>query len=406
MVEIRAADRPLPPPTIKTPVLQLASGGLVSKMKELDSSELHTRDKWGGALHYAVSNDHAAAARWLLEQRGVGVDGRTCHGHTALHIAAHFGHGTLVDVLLAAAASPDAVDKQGRAPLHFAAAERKADVCTALLARGATAELADKHHNSPVAYAQRAAATATGVARQRDSLRTVKVLEEAARAVQRWFSAARHADLAQLSQLLAAAGQQQQQPPPPILEARHVNYLLEARRRGGTALHEAARRGLLPTLTWLLEAGADPHSRSVPGGETPLHLAVRHTLLMQGDSTLGAVGISLAEKLLAHGAPPLAADAQGYTALALLTAHREAREAYADGGAGSSCTGLLGLAARLERAELLRRRWRLFVRVAGCVAPWHARARERAYAPGGLGFHEVRTDFEERARKAQRCAEG
>ena len=45
-------------------------------------------------------------------------------------------------------------------------------------ARGAAAELADKHHNSAVAYAQRAAATATGVAKQRESLRTVKVLEE------------------------------------------------------------------------------------------------------------------------------------------------------------------------------------------------------------------------------------
>ena len=122
MVEIRAADRPLPPQTIKTPVLQLASGGLVSKMKELGCSELHTTNKWGGALHYAVSNDHAAAARWLLEQ-GVGVDGRTVNGHTALHIAAHFGHGTLVDVLLAASASPDAVDKQGRAPLHLAVQE-------------------------------------------------------------------------------------------------------------------------------------------------------------------------------------------------------------------------------------------------------------------------------------------
>ena len=85
----------------------------------------------------------------------------------------------------------------------------------------------------------------------------------------------------------------------------------------------------------------------------------------------------------------------------------EAGEAYADRtGGGSSYTALLKLGARLERAELLRRRWRLFVRVAGCVAPWHARARERAYAPGGLGFQEVRTDFEERARKAQRCAEG
>ena len=84
MVEIRAADRPVPPPSIKTPVLQLASGGLVSKMEALDQSELHTVNKWGGALHYAVSNDHAAAARWLLE-RGVAVDGRTCNGHTALH---------------------------------------------------------------------------------------------------------------------------------------------------------------------------------------------------------------------------------------------------------------------------------------------------------------------------------
>ena len=85
----------------------------------------------------------------------------------------------------------------------------------------------------------------------------------------------------------------------------------------------------------------------------------------------------------------------------------EAGEALGDGASGgSSYTALLGLAARLERVELLRRRWRLFVRVAGCVSQWHARARERAYAPGGLGFHEVRTDFEERARKAQRCAEG
>ena len=433
MVEIRAADRPVPPPSIKTPVLQLASGGLVSKMEALDQSELHTVNKWGGALHYAVSNDHAAAARWLLE-RGVAVDGRTCNGHTALHIAAHFGHGTLVGVLLTSSASPDAVDKQGRAPLHFAAAERKADVCAALLARGAAADLADKHHNSALAYAQRAAATAMGVARQRESLRTVKVLEEAARAVQRWFSAARHADLARLSQLLAAG-----QPPP------QPHHLLEARRHGSTALHDAARRGVLTTLAWLLEAGADPHSRTVPGGETPLHLAVRHALLplshalaggSSGEGACTAVGLALAERLLAHGAPPLAADAQGHTALALLSARlgaahpseapalgrglssglssglswrerSEAGEAHGDGaGGGSIYTALLKLGARLERAELLRRRLRLFVRVAGCAAPWHARARERAYAPGGLGFHEVRTDFEERARKAQRCAEG
>ena len=166
-----------------------------------------------------------------------------------------------------------------------------------------------------------------------------------------------------------------------------------------------------------------------------------------GECAGAAVGVALAEQLLAHGAPPRAADAQGRTALALLSAHfgavhpdeapalaaagfpseapapaalgragvgsgvswrdwSEAGVAYADrAGGGSSYTALLKLGARLERAELLRRRWRLVVRVICCVAPWHARARERAYAPGGLGFHEVRTDFEERARKAQRCAE-
>ena len=70
------------------------------------------------------------------------------------------------------------------------------------------------------------------------------------------------------------------------------------------------------------------------------------------------------------------------------------------------CVGKSNITAYyLERAERLRRRWRLFVRVAGCVAPWHARARERAYAPGGRGFDEARADFEERAQKAQRCAE-
>ena len=35
-----------------------------------------------------------------------------------------------------------------------------------------------------------------------------------------------------------------------------LHYRYEARRRGCTALHEAARRGLLTTLTWLLEARA------------------------------------------------------------------------------------------------------------------------------------------------------
>lgn len=37
-----------------------------------------------------------------------------------------------------------------------------------------------------------------------------------------------------------------------------------------------------------------------------------------------------------------------------------------------------------ERRVHLRRRWRLAVRVAALVVPWHSRAVERAYALGGL----------------------
>ena len=45
-------------------------------MEKLDQSELHSTDKWGGALHYAVCHDHATAVRWLLE-RHIAVDART-----------------------------------------------------------------------------------------------------------------------------------------------------------------------------------------------------------------------------------------------------------------------------------------------------------------------------------------
>ena len=42
----------------------------------------------------------------------------------------------------------------------------------------------------------------------------------------------------------------------------------------------------------------------------------------------------------------------------------------------------------------LMRRLRLFARVAGRVLSWHARAAERAYAPGGRGLKKAKTNFE------------
>ena len=58
---------------------------------------------------------------------------------------------------------------------------------------------------------------------------------------------------------------------------------------------------------------------------------------------------------------------------------RPAGEAHGDGAGGGSYTALLRLGARLERAELLRRRWRLFVRVACCVMPTRTHASQRCW---------------------------
>ena len=63
----------------------------------------------------------------------------------------------------------------------------------------------------------------------------------------------------------------------------------------------------------------------------------------------------------------------------------------------------LKLHRALERARVLRR-WRLIVRVLLLLRGWHARAIERAYAPGGGGYAEVAADFAERAAKVQRTA--
>ena len=48
---------------------------------------------------------------------------------------------------------------------------------------------------------------------------------------------------------------------------------------------------------------------------------------------------------------------------------------------------------RAARVQYLLRRLRLFAWVAGRALQWHARAVERAYAPGGRGFNEAQTNF-------------
>ena len=49
---------------------------------------------------------------------------------------------------------------------------------------------------------------------------------------------------------------------------------------------------------------------------------------------------------------------------------------------------------KAARMQYLLRRLRLFAWLAGRALPWHARAVERAYAPGGRGYEAARDSFE------------
>ena len=68
-----------------------------------------------------------------LLEAGADVDGAMRNGWTALHFAARSGDPESVTVLLAAGASPDAVDHEGNTPLAVALAEGSSAAAVPLL---------------------------------------------------------------------------------------------------------------------------------------------------------------------------------------------------------------------------------------------------------------------------------
>lgn len=56
--------------------------------------------------------------KFLLSQKGISVDAKGPRKRTALHCAAFFGYGVLVDSLLKAGAKVEVVDDDGVTPLQ------------------------------------------------------------------------------------------------------------------------------------------------------------------------------------------------------------------------------------------------------------------------------------------------
>ena len=75
----------------------------------------------------------------LLDRHPSSLDGYSADGWSPLHLAAHFGHADLVDLLVARGAQVAAVSKNGTTnmPLHAALAGGKEDAAGRLLRHGA-----------------------------------------------------------------------------------------------------------------------------------------------------------------------------------------------------------------------------------------------------------------------------
>lgn len=101
--------------------------------------------------------------------------------------------------------------------------------------------------------------------------------------------------------------------------------------------------------------------------------------------------VGLVELLLARGARPRPTNAK------LVQWTQAVRQ---DNPTWQRCAGACLAALEATRRRRARRRLRVAVASVALLQSWHARAAERAYAPGGVGFRDVEADF------ARRCACG
>jgi eukaryotic-like serine/threonine-protein kinase len=108
------------------------------------------------ALHFAAQRGHLEVARWLLRQ-GASVDLRTQDfGRTALMLAARYGDGPMVHLLLEAGADVAARDRLGDTALHLAVSDPSRPALRAvrhLVAAGSDVERTGQQAHTPLVRA-------------------------------------------------------------------------------------------------------------------------------------------------------------------------------------------------------------------------------------------------------------
>ena len=120
----------------------LAMHGSVERMQELlensnkngDVVNVNSTEALSGrtALHKAAFFGHGHVIEFLLEQDGILIDVIDADGDTALHDASRFGHVRVVEALLAKGVDKTLVNKDGKTALDLARAAGKDDLVAIL----------------------------------------------------------------------------------------------------------------------------------------------------------------------------------------------------------------------------------------------------------------------------------
>ena len=115
---------------------------------------INVQDKYGYTpLHYAAMYDNDVAVKSLLEC-GANFSVRCfVNKLSPLHLAAERDDPDIIDILIAAGADVNCVDRYGATPLHYAACEGIADVTEALLRNGADINVVDELGKTPLSVA-------------------------------------------------------------------------------------------------------------------------------------------------------------------------------------------------------------------------------------------------------------
>ena len=101
------------------------------------------------ALHFAAHGGHGDIVQLLLT-KGASIEAMHIKNWTPLHCAAGNGHAGVVEVLLGKSASVDAMDSRNWTPLHLAAQNGHAGVVEILLERGASIDSAIQSGHTPL----------------------------------------------------------------------------------------------------------------------------------------------------------------------------------------------------------------------------------------------------------------